>query len=255
MPGQQGYIYQKNNKLLNAVITAQVAKSKKRPLIYPTLKKGNGNIRLYGDYTGPVDATYEVKVLDSALSKPSVSSPIFRGAGTGKMRGIEVSGLDAQKITVLCISTGTDTLNAGVEIEGLKFRAKSAGAVGNNIYILIDDSQLVFSETDYSLIKELNSGDTGLTGQEWDWDTKALQGELIPSSAHRLTFGQDTVHIYLQYKKYEDDETKYYFLPQIQYGAKVGEKVYFVPGGITVTVTDGATSEEYNDIITIADLW
>ncbi len=256
MPGQQGYIYQKRNALPDAAaITAQVARSTRRPLVYPVRKAGNGTIRLYGDYTGAEDATYDIKIIDTVLERPTVSAPVFRGAGTGRMRDIWVQGLEAQKITVLCLSTGTDTVQAEVEIEGLRFRARPEGAEGNRIYITVDDSELAFSETDYSLLKDLSPGDTGLSGQEWDWDTKALQGEFVPLDAHRVAFGQNRVHVYLQYKVFEDGEWKYHFIPQIRYEARTGEKVYFVSGGRRITVTDGVTTEVFDGIITVADLW
>lgn len=255
MPGLQGYIYQKNNRLVNAVIDANVSPSAKPPLIYPVLKRGNGNIRLYGNYSGAVDARYDVKILDSVLENPVVSSPTFRGAGTGKISDIVASGLEAQKIQVTCLSTGTDTKNAEIELEGLRFRVKQGGSTGNNIYLIIDDSQLIFTKTDFSTVKSLKVNDTGLEGQEWDWDTKTIQGNNVPPDAHRIAFGQDRLHIYLQYKKFEDGRWKYYFIMPIKYDVKAGSTVYFVSGGRKVIVTNGTTIEEYTDIVTIADLW
>ncbi|NOZ68030.1 MAG: hypothetical protein GXP46_01975 [Deferribacteres bacterium] len=255
MSGQQAYIYQEYNKVVDAAITSNVSPSSRAPLVYPLRKQGNGNIRLYGNYSGDKDARYEVKILDSILQDPVVSAPVFRGAGTGKISDIAVSNLEAQKIRILCLSTGTESRKAEIELEGYRFRAKEAGASGNAIYLLIDDSSLVFTASDYSVIKPLKVGDTALEGQEWDFDTKVLQGEFVPEDAHRLAFGQDRLHIYTQYKKFEEGVWKYYFILPIQYEVKAGERVYFVSGGRTITVTDGATTEEYTDIVTIADFW
>lgn len=259
MPGQQGYIYQKNNKLLSAALSGSVKDSNKAPLIYPVAKKGNGNIKLYGNYNGALDAAYEIKVIDTALENPHVSSPVFKGAGSGKMSAINVNDLLAQDITVLCLSTGTDTKNAVINIEGLEFKAKTAGSTGNAIYILVDDSPLQFTGTDYSLISQLKAGDNGLTGPEWDFDTKALAGydDLVPAGAHRVAFGQNKLNIYLQYKKYDVDaaDWEYYFIPSIRRDTVVGDKVYFVTEGRKVTVTDGVTTEVYSKIISMADFW
>lgn len=255
MKGLQSFLYQKNNALVNATIAAAVSPSGKSPLVYPASKQGNGNVRLQGNYDGLLDATYDVQIADTAFTNPVVSAPVFRGAGTGKITDIEAVGLDAQKIIVLCQSTGVTTQSAEVEIEGIRFRAKSGGAAGNAIYIVIDDSPLVFTETDYSTLKDLKVGDTALEGQEWDWDTKVILGDIIPETAHRVAFGADRLHIHLQYKKFENGVYKYYFVPAIRYAVKAGTKVLFVTEGRTVTVTDGVTSEEYTDIVTIADLW
>lgn len=254
-PGQQAFLYQKNNALLNATIEAAVSPSGKSPLVYPASKQGNGNIRLQGNYDGLIDAAYDIQIADTAFTNPVVSAPVFRGAGTGKITDIEAVGLDAQKIIVLCQSTGVTTQSAEVEIEGVRFRAKSGGAAGNTIYITVDDSPLVFIPTDYSTLKDLRVGDTALEGQEWDWDTKVILGDIIPETAHRVAFGADRLHIHLQYKKFENGVYKYYFVPAIRYAVKAGTKVYFATEGRTVTVTDGVTSEEYTGIVTIADFW
>lgn len=255
MKGLQGFAYQKNNLVPSMAIDHAISPSAKIPLVYPIVKKGNGNIRVQGSYSGALDAKYEVKILDSAFTSPVVSSPVFRGAGTGVIRDIVAQNLAAQKIRVLCMSTGVTTQKAEIEIEGVRFRAKQTGAQGNNIYITVDDSALVYTDSTYSTIKDLKTGDTGLEGQEWDWDTKILLGDIVPDSAHRVAFGSDKLHIYRQYKKFESGVYRYYFIRPIRYDVKAGSKVYFVTGGRTVTVTDGVVVEQYPGIVTIADLW
>lgn len=255
MPGQQVFLYQKNNKLIDAAIAADIAASGKAPLIYPVTKKGTGNVKIQGNYDGALDAEYEIKINDTAFTEPVVSAPVFKGAGTGKIKDIAASGLEAQKITTLLLSTGVSTQNAEVEIEGLLFRAKAAGAEGNGVSISIDNSTLVFTLTEYSTLKDLKIGDTALEGQEWDFDTKVILGDIIPDTAHRVAFGSDNLHIYRQYKKFEDGAYKYYFILPIKYEVKKSSKIYFVTEGRTITVTDGVTTEEYTNIITIADFW
>lgn len=255
MIGQQGYAYQKNNKLADAEIAAAVAASAKQSPVYPVVKNGNGNISVSGNYAGLTDAKYEVKVVDDSFTNPSISLPVFKGAGTGKIRDIAATGLNAQKIQVLCLSTGIPTTTAMVEIEGLRFRAKQSGAAGNNLHIVVDDSGLVFTDSTFSTIKPLKIGDTGLDGQEWDWDTKILQSDKVPADAHRIAFGLDRLHIHVQYKKFIDDKYLYYFVPPLRADVPAGTKVYFVTGGRTVTVSDGVIDEVYENIITIADFW
>jgi hypothetical protein len=253
--GQQVYLYQDNNKLPDATITATVQPSDNLPLVYPVTKDGNGNLLAQGAYEGAEDAQFDVEIVDDSFTSPVVSSPVFNGAGSGQIKDIAASGLAAQGIEVLCLSAGVSTQNAQIEIEGVVFRALAAGAAGNAITITVDASPMVFTLTDYSTLKALNVGDTGLEGQEWDWDTKIILGEIIPDAAHRVAFGDDQLHIYRQYKKFEDGKYKYYFIQPIKYEVKAGSKVYFVTQGRTITVTDGVTSEEYTGIITIADFW
>jgi hypothetical protein len=255
MSGQQAYIYQENNKLLDAVITAVVDKSNRKPIVTPVIKQGNGNIRIFDDFTGQDDAVYDVKILDTVLNNPHVSSPLFYGAGTGILSDVVVRNMTAQTVKIICVSTGTDTENAVINIEGLTFRAKNSGIAGNNVYILIDETPLVFTETDYTLLKDLNVGDTGLNGQEYDFETATLTNDLVPEEAKRISFGQNQVDIYVQYKQFIDNEWEYHFIPSIQRSAKTNDKVYFVTGSRTVTVTDGITTEVYTKIVTPADLW
>ena len=83
MIGQQAYLYNKNNKLIDAAITATIAASARTPLVYPVTKTGTGNIAISGNYSGALDSKYEVIVADTSFTAPVVSSPVFRGAGTG----------------------------------------------------------------------------------------------------------------------------------------------------------------------------
>jgi hypothetical protein len=255
MAGHQIYAYQKYNLLPQATIDCNVSPSEKPPLIYPVTKKGSGNVRLYGSYNGALDATYDLMIKDTALETPFISAPTFKGAGTAKISGISASDLEAQGIQVLCLSTGTDTTHAQIEIEGQPFRAKTAGTPGNAIYIIIDDSLLTFTPTDYSLIKALKAGDTALTGQELDWDTKVLQGDKVPADAHRIAFGLDRVNIHLQYKKFEDGVWTYYFIMPLRQDVSAKTQVFFVTGGRRMTVTNGVITEQYTNIVTIADFW
>lgn len=255
MIGQQAYLYNKNNKLIDAAITATIAASARTPLVYPVTKQGTGNIAITGAYEGALDSKYEVIIADTSFTAPVVSSPVFRGAGTGKIKDVAVAGLAAQKITLTCMSTGVSTQDATCEIEGVQFKAKAAGAAGNAITISIDNSELVFTLQTYSTLKDLKEGDTALTGQEWDFDTKVILGDIIPATAHRIAFGDDHLHIYRQYKKFVDGKYEYYFIQPIKYPVAKGSKVYFVTEGRTVTVTDGVTEEVYEDIVTIADFW
>jgi hypothetical protein len=253
--GRQGYIYQDNNLLPGAILAAAIQKSDKRPLIYPVTKKGNGDIKLYGDYTGAVDANYDIKILDNSIINPEVSAPTFAGAGSGKLTAVNVTGLGAQAIKILCISTGTDTEDAEIEIQGLQYRSKISGAAGNNIYILVDDSPLIFTLTNYSLIEALAINATALQGQEYDFDAKIINGGIIPADAHRLAFGANEVDIYLQYKKFDAGTWKYYFLPEILRPVPAESRVYNVTGGRKITITNGIITEIYTKIKTAADLW
>lgn len=217
-------------------------------------RTGNGRPVLSGPYTGEADALIEVEIL-SGGGTPDVSTAVHTGAGTGTLSDhTALAGATSQTYTLELIDTGTETAAAFVDLEGVKLQAQSAGAGGNSINLSVDQSGLVFTATDFSLLEPLAEGDTETTGPGWDWDTAVQFGEEIPSGAKRLAIGDDRSVIYRQWKKYEDGEWQYQYLPAMQREYRAGERVYEVTGSRTCTLTDGVTPEVYTTVVTLYDL-
>lgn len=255
-PGQQIFLPSTNNHIETSMVTASPsASTKPARVITLNREESNGLLNAYGDFTGLTDKEYEVII--SALSGNIVATaPIFYGVGDGELRNIVAKDLASQKIVVVCKSVGTDTERAEITFGGYKYESILDGTPGNSIYFTIDNSGLTFTAQDYSTHKDLNIGDTGLTGSEWDYDTKYLNNSLIPADAHRIAFGIDRVNIHLQYKDLVDGVETYYFIRPITEFVPKGSRIYFVTGGRTITITDGtSTSETYYNIVTQADLW
>lgn len=257
MTGQQVFIFNENNLIPENGITASVLPSDKPIRAYADRKTGNGTLRAYGPFSGNNDKKVQVRV-NSETGNPIPTSPVILGSGDGELKNIKIkNGVSNQLVTVVCRDIGTDSEYATIEFEGQTYRYLVKGSAGNDVYLLIDESNLVFTEADMSTITELNVGDTGLSGPEWDFNTPSLQGNIVPNTIYsRLAFGIDRVNIYVQYKALVEGEYKYYFISPIKRAVRAGTPVYFVTGYRRITVTDGSSSSEtFSRIVTRADFW
>lgn len=255
MSGLQGYIYHKNNKITDANIVASVTPSSRLPLVYPKSKQGYGEVQIAGKYTGDTDGIFDIVISDNDISSPIVSLPSFKGSGVGTISGITVNSLSAQTIMVECVDTGIDGSSAYIDIQGLLFKSRGVGKLGNRINVTISNGNLLRTETTFILSEPLVAGTAASTNIAYDWDTQVLSGGIIPTSAHRLSFEQDPVNVYLQYKSLDNGVWTYYFVPSIKWEYRQGSKIYYVTGGRTVVITNGSRTETYPNIVTLADLW
>lgn len=219
---------------------------------------GNAQVTLTGTYTGAEQADYDLEIVDTDVDVNRISTPTFSGAGSGALTNITASG--AQQIyTVELSNPGTQTTAASVQLEGATIKAAVEGAGGNSIRIIVDQSALVFTESNYSLLLGMNAGQGGptspLIGEGFNWDSAVLDANgLIPTGAHRVSFGNDRSRIYLAYKEWKSGQWEYHTVPALTHDVPREAKVYFVTGGRTVTVTDGSSTEIYTNIVTAYDL-
>lgn len=223
-------------------------------LSLPRARTGSALVSLAGLYAGHEEADYDVEITDTVVSVPLVSRPVFAGAGSGNLSNIAYTGA-AQVFTVTLADLGRQLLAAGTDLEGASISARTPGAAGNAIRLHIDLSGLSYATTGYSLIRALPAGSDGVSGAEYDWDTKVMGADgIIPANAHRMIFGEDTGSVYVQYKQYKDAKWQYFFEPPIAQEIPAGTRIKFVSGGRTVTVTDGVVTETYPGIVTLYDL-
>lgn len=247
----------------NAIRTAALTPSSVLPvssgvLSIPTARSGTAQVALSGAYDGEEEATYDIEVLDADAEVPLISAPVFSGEGSGTLDDISADAI-AQEFTVELSESGLPLLAAEIDFEGVTVKARTAGASGNSIHFVVDQSGLVFTPQAFSLLNDLEAGaggkDAPLTGSEFDFDTAILGADnSIPASAHRIAFGDDTSAIYLQYKTYLDGKWQYFFVPELKRAVPKGTVVNFVTGGRTVSVYPGSPPETYTGIVTLYDL-
>lgn len=243
----------------NAIPASLLTPGSVRPITNGVLESlrartGSGRAALAGTYTGAEQASYEVEIIDTTATTPLISAPIFSGQGNGTISGVTFTGT-AQEFSLELADLGQVLTAAGTDLEGVSLKARASGASGNSVHLSVDQSGLVFTDTDYSLIRDLKQGADALSGPEYDWDTKVMGADnQIPANAHRIAFGDDTGSIHLQYKAYKDGKWQYHFEPAIDRDIPAGTRVKFVTGGREVTVSDGVTSEVYAGIVTLYDL-
>lgn len=225
----------------------------------PVARVGTARVVLSGDYSGAEAAEYDVEIVDTTPTVPRVSAPVSSGAGSARLTGITATGLTAQEIAVELVDAGKPATYAAVSFEGVSIKARAIGAPGNDLRIEIDQSGLTFADTDYSLLVDMQAGQGGpsggLEGAGFDWDTAVLGADdLIPTTAHRVAFGDDRSTIYVQYKRYTDNRWTYHFVPEIKRAIPKGTAVLFVTGGRSVEISDGSSPvETYSGIATVYD--
>lgn len=256
----QRYFANNRNVLAEAVLAASgVLAVSDQVLQIPVARIGTGGVRLTGAYSGTEEATYDVEILDNLPDSPVVSAVVASGAGSGTIDDIVAYGV-AQTYTIELFNEGIPTLAAGVDFEGVRIVARTAGDAGNALSLTIDQSSLAFAAQAYSLLEDLPAGsggpNAGIDGAAYDWDTKVLSADnIIPSDAHRVAFGDDTTNIYTQYKRYTDGRWAYHFVPAIQRSVPKGTVVKFVTGGRDVDVLVSSTpTEAFTGIVTVFDL-
>lgn len=258
MSGVQRLIANHQNVLTGATLAASsVHPATNTVLPAGVSRQGSALLALVGDYTGETDARYEVEVLDlDPTDAPRISRPVAVGQGNGELSELSAVGLPAQRFTVTVASLGTALLTAGIDIRGIQVRARVPGADGNNLRFSVDRSGLTFTDSAYSLLRDIREGTQTLSGPEYDWDTVVASGEEIPSTARRLVFGADTSTVYIQWKTYNPDtgDWEYRLFPVPSRSIPAGTRIRFVTGGNTVTLTDGVTPEVYPGIVSTYDL-
>lgn len=246
----QRFLANNRNLLRDAVITA----SSVLPIENKVVKldrtpgpQGTAQVQLSGIYTGQEQADYEVKIRDTDVEVARVSAPTRSGAGSGTVGSITASGVQ-QTFTLECVIASILGAAATAQVEGATVAWAIEGTPGNLGRITVDQSGLVYADTNYSLVRDVQAGQGGqsspLIGQAFDFDAALLDGQgKIPASAHRIAFAGDRSNIYLQYKAFVEGELRYYTVPALKRDYPKGTRVQFVTGGRTVAVTDGVSTE------------
>lgn len=269
MARRQAILYNDPNLLRSASISATAPKpsvNTVKPI--PTSRNGSGKVKLLSNpgYTGTDDAQIDVRI-STGGSTPRVSSPIYTGAGNGTMTDLAVdSAINEQTITCTLTSLGTDSEYADAPFFHGVLKARTIGASGNNITVSVDAANtggsigaITKTATAFSVLADIPSGlqrlvVDGRQNAEFNYGGLALiSGGRLDPSTPRLQFGTFP-KIYRQYQRQEQGDTVFYLDDETTRTIPAGTVVYNVTGGYRVVVSDGTTTENYTDIVTIFDL-
>jgi len=219
-------------------------------------KQGSGSVALTGGYTGAVDATFDVEVLNQDPgSDAQVTDPQFVGVGNGALSALSVAGTVApQSFTVRLASTGITTAKAQVQFGPVILRALAEGDDGNGIEVTIDHSTLVSTATDYATREDLPANTTEIAGDEWNFGAADLMADgTIPAGAPRIRFADDP-QVYRHYRKFKSGRYLYAFAPAIRRTIGAESPVYLITGSRSVTIAQDATTETLTGVVTLYDM-
>ena len=265
--GPQAILYNENNLIRTATLTATAPKASSntvKPLI--TNRSGSGRVVLSGAYTGNDDAQIDVRIATGG-STPRVSDPLYSGAGNGRVTDLVVDAATAaQTFTLTLINLGTDSEYSDLPFFHGVLKARTIGASGNNITVTVDPANtggsigaITKTATAFSVLTDIPSGLKRLVvdqrqNAEFNYGgLPLLSGGRLDPLTPRIQFGLFP-KIYRQYQRQEQGDTVFYLDDETTRTIPAGTIVYNVTGGYRMVVSDGTTTEEYFDIITIFDL-
>lgn len=211
-------------------------------------KIGGGDVVASGDFVGQSDQVIDVEIVDNTITgTPSTSTPIFTGDGNATLDDLAVDAtVEVQQITITVVDMGTQTFTASAPFQGVTVKAKTPGAGGNAITIAVDRSGLILTETDFSLVHDLQQGGNGNTGDEWNWGNALIDVNTgnVPAAAPRVSVGFDP-QVYRLFKTFDGSAYTYYTSPDVVRAVPAGSRVFTVDGNYFVTVSDGVNPDEH----------
>ena len=250
MPSVQRYLSGRHNLARTAALVASSVRASTAMERTSAVRAGGGRVLLSGAYVGHEAAQVDVEIV-AAGGTPRASVPQFIGVGNGQLevQGVD-AGADEQTFTLTLADLGVPTANAGLDVREVRIRAKTAGAVGNNLRITVQP-QLVRTATAWALLADWPTGSPTQTGPQWDFGGLPLsaQGEL-DANGPRIQFGFDP-QVYRPYRTFKDGEWRFGLSPELQRSVPAATQVFTITGGYVVTVTDGTTTETYGDTVAL----
>lgn len=261
MQGVQRFLTNDNNHLRTATVVSAPVKSIEDAIVArPLSRDGSLVAALTGAFTDDAPATFELEVVNNSGSTPLQTTPAFAGLGNGVMSAVGTTGLSPRTIRVELTDLGELVAQATASVSGVVIAVKEPGADGNNFYLKVERDELSFAPQTITLLSAIQAGTKSITGPEFDWDTALIGSDgLIPTSAHRISFGEDENNVYVQYKEFVDGEYVYHFEPAIKQHVSERTTVNFVTGAYTVKLYEDVASvetlrETYEDVVTLYDL-
>lgn len=261
MNGVQRFLHGGNNKVrLAPSFSGPVRPIEGAVVQKPVARSGSLVAAISGIYTGAEEALYELEVVNTVADTPIVTKPLFIGVGNGEMTSVTASGLGVRSIEVTLADLGAILKAASADLQGVRVMMKTPGVDGNDFYLVVDRTALVYTPQSFSLLEDLPEGEATLIGPQYDWQTVAVNADgSVPATAKRIAFGEDRNNVYVQYKKLEDGDVTYHFEPPIKQKYAAKTQVYFVTGTYTVKLYEDVAGtptlrETYSSVITLYDL-
>lgn len=246
MPSVQRYLSGRHNLARTAALVASSVRASTAIERTSAVRAGGGRVLLSGAYTGHEAAQVDVEIV-AAGGVPRASVPQFVGVGNGQLAVQDVDiGADEQTFTLTLADLGVPTASAALDVREVRIRAKTPGAVGNDLRITVQP-QLVRTATAWALLSDWAAGTATQQGPQWDFGGLPLSaaGEL-DAAGSRIQFGFDP-QVYRPYRVFKDGAWRFGVSPELQRSVAMGTQVFTVTGGYVITVTDGTTTETYGD--------
>lgn len=261
MNGVQRFLHGGKNKIRTAAVMSGPVRPIEGAIVQkPVARNGSLVAAISGIFTGAEEALYELEVVNTVADTPIVTAPVFSGVGNGLMSGVASVGLSVRQVEVTLADLGQILKAASADLQGVRVLMKTPGADGNDFYLKVDRSALVFTAQTYSLLEDLPEGESTVVGPQYDWQTVAANADgSVPAGAKRLVFGEDHNNIYVQYKQLADGEVTYHFEPPIKQKYAAKTRISFVTGTYTVRLYEDVLGvetlrETYANITTLYDL-
>lgn len=246
MPSVQRYLSGRHNLARTAALVASSVRASTAIERTSAVRAGGGRVLLSGAYTGHEAAQVDVEIV-AAGGVPRASVPQFVGVGNGQLAVQDVDvGAAQQTFTLTLADLGVPTASAALDVREVRIRAKTPGAVGNDLRITVQP-QLVRTATAWALLSDWAAGTATQQGPQWDFGGLPLSaaGEL-DAAGSRIQFGFDP-QVYRPYRVFKDGAWRFGVSPELQRSVATGTQVFTVTGGYVITVTDGTTTETYGD--------
>lgn len=258
MPSCQRILADINNAVARATLNASAVLPAERQVFrQQTARSGNGVVRLDGAYSGADDTLIEVEIRPASGAVAPVTQPTFSGAGNGAMtQPTAINGSASQDVTVTLVNLGTTTVAAqAILYAAVVVLARTPGMAGNAITLSIAPDLALVTPPVGVLGDDLARGTQEWADQKLDFGAVPLNPDgTVPSNAPRLVFGRDVNQVYRHYKRWDGDQWQYGVSPKLATAYTTGALVNTVTGSYTATVSDGVTTENYPNLVTLYDL-
>jgi len=238
-------IGQKENLIPSAVISATNVKSTDAYRRDSVSRIGNGRVSLSGDSDVENSAIVDIEIQPGISGDSKTSLPVYKGIGSSELTDLVANpASNPASYLIRLVDKGVRERVASLTVDGYELTISDPGADGNNYYIDVDDSDIIRTPINFSLIEALENGVNSNTGEEWDWDSAVGESNVVPATAKRVSIGDD-LSVYRQWKTFENRKWKYKIYPETTKSYGSGSQIYEVTGEYSIILTNGVASETF----------